>query len=319
MPLQPEHLVTLLAIVDTGTFDAAARRLHVTASAVSQRVKALEAEVGQVVVVRATPCRPTSAGEALVRLARQQHLLESEALAGLAAGGEGRVDLPVAVNADSMSTWFGGVLAQAAAWDDVVIRLQVEDQDHSARLLRSGEVLAAVTSDPAPVQGCSTEALVTLRYLPVAAPHLVERHRSGRGIGWGAMPLVRFNDKDDIQQRILDRHRVPSPPPTHEVPDATGFVTAVRAGLGWGALLTSQLTTALESGELVRLGARDHVDVPLYWQRWRLPSRHLDRLSEAVRTAAATAAPARTAAPTRTAAPVRTAAPARPARRHTPR
>lgn len=307
MRLQPEHLATLLAIVDTGTFDAAARRLHVTASAVSQRVKALEAEVGQVVVVRSTPCRPTSAGEALVRLARQQSLLEAEALAGLASAGEGRVDLPVAVNADSMSTWFAAVLGDVAAWPDVVIRLHVEDQDHSARLLRSGEVLAAVTSDPTPVQGCSTEPLVTLRYLPVATPQLVERFRVGRGIDWGAMPVVRFNDKDDIQQRILDRHGVTSSPPTHEVPDGSGFVTAVRAGLGWGALLTSQLTTVLDAGELVRLGARDHVDVQLYWQRWRLPSEHLDRLSDAVRTAAAAATPRRPARP------------ATPARRHTRR
>src|SRR5687767_1272094 len=110
MRLQPEHLATLLAIVDTGTFDAAARRLHVTPSAVSQRVKALEAEVGQVVVVRSTPCRATAAGEVLVRLARQQALLESEALAGLTAAAGERVDLPIAVNADSMSTWFGAVL-----------------------------------------------------------------------------------------------------------------------------------------------------------------------------------------------------------------
>lgn len=307
MRLQPDHLATLLAIVDTGTFEAAARRLHVTASAVSQRVKALEAEVGQVVVVRATPCRATSAGEALVRLARQQSLLESEALSGLAAAGAGRVDLPVAVNADSMSTWFAGVLTRVAEWQDVVIRLHVEDQDHSARLLRTGEVLAAVTSDPTPVQGCSTEPLVTMRYLPVATPELVSRHRTGRGVDWGAMPLVRFNDKDDIQQRILDRHRVSSPPPTHEVPDGTGFMAAVRAGLGWGALLTSQVVGALEAGELVRLGARDHVDVPLYWQRWRLPSQHLDRLSEAVRSAAARATPPKPARP------------ARPARRHTPR
>ncbi|GAB3888054.1 LysR family transcriptional regulator ArgP [Terrabacter terrigena] len=307
MRLQPEHLATLLAIVDTGTFDAAARRLHVTASAVSQRVKALEAEVGQVVVVRASPCRPTAAGEALVRLARQQGLLEAEALAGLSSGVQGRVDLPVAVNADSMSTWFGAVFGEVAGWPDVVIRVHVEDQDHSARLLRSGEVLAAVTSDPTPVQGCSTEPLVTLRYLPVATPELVERFRFGRGIDWGAMPVVRFNAKDDIQQRILDRHRVPAAPPTHEVPDGTGFVTAVRAGLGWGALLTSQLAEVLDTGDLVRLGARDHVDVPLYWQRWRLPSEHLDRLSDVVRTAAATATPPRTAPP------------ARPARRHTPR
>lgn len=283
MRLQPEHLATLLAIVDTGTFDAAARRLHVTPSAVSQRVKALEAVVGQVVVVRTAPCRATSAGEVLVRLARQQSLLESEALAGLARDVRDRVDLPIVVNADSMSTWFGAVLTEAAAWDDVVLRLRVEDQDHSARLLRSGEVLGAVTSDPTPVQGCSTEPLVVMRYVPAATPRLVERHRSGRGIDWPAMPLVRFNDKDDIQQRILDRHGVTVPPPTHEVPDGAGFVTAVRSGLGWGALLTTQLAPLLETGELVRLGSRDHVDVELYWQRWRLPSTHLDRLSDTVR------------------------------------
>jgi len=317
MRLQPEHLATLLAIIDTGTFDAAARRLHVTPSAVSQRVKALEAEVGHVVVVRSTPCRATSAGETLVRLARQQGLLESEALAGLVADGRSRVDLPIVVNADSMSTWFGAVLTEAAAWDDVVLRLRVEDQDHSARLLRSGEVLGAVTSDPTPVQGCSTEPLVMMRYLPAAAPQLTDRHRAGRGIDWAAMPLVRFNDKDDIQQRILDRHGVTGAPPTHEVPDGGGFVTAVRSGLGWGALLTTQLGPLLDAGDLVRLGSRDHVDVQLYWQRWRLPSAHLDRLSEAVRTAA-TAATA--AAPRRPTARRSTARrPARPATRHTPR
>ncbi|MBC9820025.1 LysR family transcriptional regulator ArgP [Terrabacter sp. MAHUQ-38] len=307
MRLQPEHLATLLAIVDTGTFDAAARRLHVTPSAVSQRVKALEVEVGQVVLVRSTPCRATSAGEVLVRLARQQALLESEALAGLTAAAGERVDLPIAVNADSMSTWFGAVLGEVAAWDDVVLRVHVEDQDHSARLLRSGEVLGAVTSDPTPVQGCSTEPLVTLRYVPAATPRIIERHRIGRGIDWSAMPLVRFNDKDDIQQRILDRHGVTTVPPTHEVPDGGGFVAAVRAGLGWGALLSTQLAPGLASGELVRLGSRDHVDVPLFWQRWRLPSERLDRLSAVIRLAAATVAPTARSLP------------ARPATRHTRR
>ena len=182
-----------------------------------------------------------------------------------------------------MSTWFGGVVAACAGWDEIVLRLHVEDQDHSAQLLRSGEVLGAVTSDPSPVQGCSTEPLVTMRYLPAATPALLERHRAGRGIDWAAMPVVRFNDKDDLQQRILDRHGVTSPPPTHEVPDGAGFVTAVAAGLGWGALLTTQLAPLLASGDLVRLGTRDRVDVPLYWQRWRLPSAALDRLSEIVR------------------------------------
>ncbi len=170
-----------------------------------------------------------------MRLARQQALLAAETMAELAPRGGARVDLPIAVNADSMSTWFGGVLAACAGWDEVVLRLHVEDQDHSARLLRSGEVLGAVTSDPTPVQGCSTEPLVTMRYLPAATPALLERHRAGRGIDWAAMPVVRFNDKDDLQQRILDRHGVTSPPPTHEVPDGAGFVTAVAVGPGLGS------------------------------------------------------------------------------------
>jgi LysR family transcriptional regulator (chromosome initiation inhibitor) len=283
MRLQPDQLAALLAIVDTGTFEAAARRLHVTPSAVSQRVKALESEVGHVVVVRASPCRATPTGESLVRLARQQGLLAAETVAELAPRRGLRIDLPVAVNADSMSTWFGQVIAGCADWDDVVLRLRVVDQDHSAQLLRSGEVLGAVTSDPTPVQGCSTEPLVTMRYVPAATPALVERHRTGRSIDWATTPVVRFNDKDDLQQRILDRHGVVGAPPTHEVPDGAGFVTAVAAGLGWGALLTTQLSTLLERGDLVRLGSRDHVDVTLYWQRWRLPSTHLDRLSDLVR------------------------------------
>jgi LysR family transcriptional regulator (chromosome initiation inhibitor) len=201
------------------------------------------------------------------------------------------------------------VLAEAAEWDDVVLRLRVEDQDHSARLLRSGEVLGAVTSDPTPVQGCSTEPLATMRYLPAATQQLLERHRSGRGIDWGAMPLVRFNEKDDLQQRILDRHGVTAAPPTHQVPDGGGFLTAVRSGLGWGALMTTQLAPLLAAGELVRLGSRDHVDVQLYWQRWRLPSAQLDRLSESVRTAASSAAPGRPLG----------RRPGGPATRHTPR
>ncbi|HET7802361.1 MAG TPA: LysR family transcriptional regulator ArgP [Humibacillus xanthopallidus] len=283
MRLQTDQLAALLAIVDTGTFEAAARRLHVTPSAVSQRVKALESEVGHVVVVRAAPCRATPTGESLVRLARQQALLAAETVAELAPRQSERIDLPVAVNADSMATWFGRVISGCADWDDVVLRLRVEDQDHSARLLRSGEVLGAVTSDPTPVQGCSTEPLVTMRYVPAATPALVERHRVGRGIDWATAPVVRFNDKDDLQQRILDRHGVVAAPPTHEVPDGAGFVTAVTAGLGWGALLTTQLSPLIASGDLVRLGSRDHVDVPLYWQRWRLPSTHLDRLSDLLR------------------------------------
>src|SRR4051794_33640931 len=138
MPYNPAAVEALVAIADHGTFDAAARALHVTPSAVSQRIRALEREVGQVVVRRGTPCRPTEAGQTLVRLGRQARMLDAEARAALAEEG-GQIQVTVAVNADSLATWFRDVLSEVAELQRVVLRLVVEDQAYSAQLLRSGE------------------------------------------------------------------------------------------------------------------------------------------------------------------------------------
>ncbi|HLT85779.1 MAG TPA: LysR family transcriptional regulator ArgP [Phototrophicaceae bacterium] len=292
MQMRPEHLAALVAIVDEGSFEAAARALSVTPSAVSQRIRALESQVGQVLLLRTTPSRTTDAGAVLLRLARQQQLLEREVLAELTGSPpRGRTPLPLAVNADSLATWFVPVLGECARWPDVTVRLHVEDQDHSAALLRSGSVLAAVTSDPEPVQGCSVERLGTMRYLPVATPELVRRWTTGRGVDWAAMPVVRFNTKDDLQHRLLASRGVDAPPPVHVVPSSEGFLAAVRAGLGWGALPEEQLGDDVARGRLVRLGGREHVDVPLYWQRWRLRSAVVDRITDAVRGAAGSLRP----------------------------
>ena len=281
MDLAPAQLAALVAIADHGTFEAAARHLHVTASAVSQRIRALESEVGQVVVQRTTPCRPTPAGEALVRLARQTRLLHDEVRDALAYGHLGTVDLPVAVNADSLATWFREVLGELADWSDVRLRLHVEDQAFSADLLRSGGVLAAVTSEPVAVQGCSVERLGRLRYVPAAAPDFARRWRRGRGPDWAAMPMVVFNEKDALQHDVLSARGVAEPPVVHRVPTSADFREAVRLGLGWGMIPVPQL-----DDRLVPLGARLHVDVPLHWQRWRLDSPVLDRLTDVVRRAA---------------------------------
>ena len=278
--MDPDQLATLGAIVDEGSFDAAAYELSITPSAVSQRIKALEAAVGQVVVQRTAPCRPTRAGEVLLRLARQQEVLHREAWNEL-GGGEGRrTALTVAVNADSLATWFGEVLCAAAGWDDVTVRLRVDDQDHTAQLLRSGEVLGGITSHPTAVSGCRSIPLGLMRYLPVATPSLRERHRDGRSVGWAAMPVVRFNARDDLQTSFL-RSRGARPGPLHEVPASDAYATAVRGGLGWGMLPVQQLGTSLERGELVRL-SRDHLDVPLHWQVWRMESERVGRLTDAV-------------------------------------
>jgi LysR family transcriptional regulator (chromosome initiation inhibitor) len=275
----------LVAIVEHGTFDAAARAMRVTPSAVSQRIRALEREVGQVVVRRVAPCRPTEAGAALVRLGRQVRLLDDEARAAV-QDQVGHVAVTVAVNADSLATWFRDVLAEVGRLDALVLKLVVEDQAYSAELLRSGEALAAVTSDPRPVQGCRSEHLGILRYRPAASPELAERWRKGHGHDWQRMPVVVFNSKDALQHDVLQARGVTEPDTVHLVPTSADFHEAVRLGLGWGMLPEPQLLPDLEAGRLVTLGGRSHHDVHLHWQRWRIDSAALDTLTDVVRRSA---------------------------------
>jgi LysR family transcriptional regulator (chromosome initiation inhibitor) len=289
MDLSPGQLDALVAIAEFGSFEAAARELHITPSAVSQRIRALEAAAGQVLVSRGAPCRPTVHGERLVRLGRQTRLLYDEASAAIAAAAT--VELPVAVNADSLVSWFRDVLAAVAGWDGAALRLHVEDQAYSHTLLRSGDVLAAVTSDPEAVQGCSVEPLGSLRYVPAATPALADRWRRGSGPDWTAMPTIVFNDKDYLQEELLRRHGVPETPPVvHRVPASADFCAAVVLGLGWAMLPEIQAGADLAAGRLVRL-SDDVIDVPLFWQRWRLDSPRLTALTDAVRAAARTHLP----------------------------
>ncbi|MGH3171485.1 MAG: LysR family transcriptional regulator ArgP [Trebonia sp.] len=284
MELNPSQLDALVAIADSGSFEAAARRLHITPSAVSQRIRALEASVGQVLVSRGTPCVPTPRGERLVQLGRQTRLLYDEAEAEI--GAHTSVELPVVVNADSLGTWFRDVLAEASGWGSTAISLHVEDEAYSQELLRRGDVLAAVTSDPNAVQGCSVEPLGTLRYVAAVAPEFAARWRSGGGLDWAAMPVLVFNDKDEFQYQELRRRGVRQRPPVvHRVPSTSDFYQAARLGLGWGMLPEPQARADLAAGVLERL-SDDLVAVPLYWQCWRVHSPRLSELTAAVRRAA---------------------------------
>lgn len=285
--MDSDHLRTLAAVLDEGSFDAAAAVLGITPSAVSQRIRALESAVGQVVVRRTIPTTATRAGEVLLRQARQRALLDEELWAELGVGERGgRVPLTLAVNADSLDTWFGQVLARAAAWDDVTVRVRVDDQDHTRELLRAGAVLAGITADPAAVAGCRSVPLGVMRYLPAAAPHLRDAHRVKGRLNWSTMPVVRFNAKDDLQQLHVEAlgHELG---PVHEVPSPTAFLEAIRSGLGWGLVPELQLEAA-RRGELVRLG-RGHEDVALHWQAWHVDSTTLTRLGDAVRDVARSA------------------------------
>ena len=292
------QLRALAAVVDQGSLDAAARVLHVTPSAVSQRLRALEVAAGRVLLVRSRPARVTASGEVLLRLARQVDLLAADAAAELGVesassgpSGPGGLEpapvLPIAVNADSLATWVLPALAPLG--DRVCLDLRREDQERTAALLRDGSVVAAVTADAAPVPGCSSSPLGAMRYVPAASAALARRwFGDGRPTaGWTSAPVVVFDRDDDLQDAHLRAVAPGSRPPRHHVPSSADFLAAVRLGMGWGMVPTLQAAGLLATGELVGLDPDGAVDVALHWQRWRLGSPGLDAVDAAVTAAAA--------------------------------
>lgn len=288
-------LSALAAVIREGSFERAARALHVTPSAVSQRVRLLEERVGCALVVRDQPCRPTPTGRRLCQHVDRVRLLEQDlhgTLPALAPKGVARVTLPVAVNADSLATWFAPAIADFAAAAPVLVDLAVDDQDHTAEWLRSGAVLAAVTATARPAAGCNSRPLGAMRYVAAASPAFVARHFAA-GVGAGSLasaPSLMFNTKDALQARWVRRlcHRHVELP-RHSLPSPQAFVTAARAGMGWGLHPQALIAPWLADGSLVELVPGTPLDVPLHWQHARAASSLLDGLSRAVQAAARTA------------------------------
>lgn len=285
MRITSELAETLAVIVDEGTMDAAATRLNITPSAVSQRVKALETALGTVALVRSKPARATPAGAAVVRLARQYMLLERDALRdGGVVEGDAPARVPLAINADSLATWVLPALAPLARGGRIVFDLHRDDQDFTTGLLEAGTVMGAVSSASRAVAGCRVTPLARMRYLPVAHPDFAARWFAG-GIGTAALtaaPRIDFDRRDGLQRRWLTARGIdPHDTPVHYVPASADFASATVLGYGWSLLPSVQAAPLLAAGALAPLGG-DHVDVQLWWHQWNLNSPLLDAVSDAL-------------------------------------
>lgn len=286
------QLRALAAVVREGSFERAALALHVTPSAISQRIKALEDRVGRLLVQRTTPATATAEGQVLVRLAEQTALLEHDALSRIGIADEQlpRSSIPVAVNHDSMETWFPEATVLFAGTASATLDLHVEDQDHTAELLRRGQVLGAVTTLAEPVQGCQIHALGSIRYVATCTPAFHARHFA-KGVNATALaqaPVLVFNRKDDLQARHARRlagNDAPLQPPVWWIPSTRAFVHANLAGLGWTMNPLPLVRRHLEAGRLVYLRQRVYEDIPLYWQHWKGDVLGMASLTRAVLTA----------------------------------
>jgi LysR family transcriptional regulator (chromosome initiation inhibitor) len=300
-----DALECLASIVEEGGFERAAVRLSITQSAVSQRLRALEAQVGTVLLVRSRPVKPTAAGRLLIKHAMQMRLLRADLDNHLqdltpSSGAPREEDrVSIAINADSIATWALpalGPLVNAG----LPLEIITDDQDFTHEWLREGQVLGCVTTLKQALRGCKVLPLGAMHYVAVASSSYAEQH-CPQGLSphnFRQMPFVAFNRKDDMQSEFVGRafglRRVTLS--QRFVPSSEGQVHATLAGWGISVLPELQVRNWLARGELVNLAPAITLPVELYWHCWNLDSEVIDRLTTALSSGAALAL----AAPTST-------------------
>lgn len=284
MDLEPKQADAFLAVAETGSFERAADRLSVTPSAVSQRLRVLEASLGTPLILRTRPCRTTQMGQRLLQYLRRAQLLNKDFQADIRGNGAGPTTVSMALNSDSLGTWFFPALAGLLVKDQFILDLVVEDQDHTFALLKTGMVIGCVSTVAEPMRGCSAEPLGTMRYRLVASrdfcarwlPDGLTREAARRA------PVVAYTRKDTLQSNLLlEQFGLPEGAyPSHYVPGTVAHFHAVSYGIGYAMVPESLLAMYDDRADkLVDLAPHHPTDVALYWHTWKVQSPRMEELS----------------------------------------
>ncbi|MBP6115409.1 MAG: LysR family transcriptional regulator ArgP [Neisseriaceae bacterium] len=283
MTFNPKHTEALLAVADQGSFEAAATTLNLTTSAISQRIKALESEMGAVLVIRARPCRLTKEGHLLAQYLRRARMLADEFSADYQQQQANLVSMTIAANNDSLSTWLLPVLAEFMQQEPSLWHLRLHDQAVTHKALEEGHVIAAITDKGQAMRGCSVAYLGAIRYRLLAAPDFYQRWFQD-GINRASLkqaPLLVFDHLDKLQDQFLQQQfgLRQEACPRHYIPSSVAFYQAVELSMGYGMIPELQYQNAVNDGALIDLMPGCYIDVPLYWHYWQVHSAKVARLT----------------------------------------
>lgn len=277
-------LAALAAVIEQAGFERAAQILGLSQSAVSQRIKLLEARIGQPVLVRATPPTTTEIGRRLLNHVQQVRLLERDLQSVVPTLDEHGMPerLRIAINADSLATWWALAVGDFCAEHQLLTELVVEDQDVGLKRMRAGEVAACVCGSERPVAGARSLLLGAMRYRALASPAFIARHfPSGvTAQGLARSPALVFGPDDFLQHRYLASLGVEGGFEHHLCPSSEGFIRMTEAGMGWGLVPELQVREQLGNGKLAELLSDRCIDVPLYWHHWRNGGQLLNQLTD---------------------------------------
>ncbi len=288
MSLLSPQIVAFIAVIEEQSFERAAKRLSVSTSAVSQRIKTLEDRIGQLLIIRQSPCKPTPAGERLLSRVKPMSLLEAEVMEDFLPDRQASHHvntLSIAVNEDSLSTWFLSALSDLYNGYGYLFDICVDDQDFTLEYLKNGTVIGAMTSEATPLQGCSVHPLGKMRYCAIASPQFADKYFS-EGLTARAFqqaPVITYNRKDPLQTRFMQAmtQKTIIPDNIHYLPNSVQLVEAAVQHMGWCVAAEGLSEEAFKSGKVINLAPGVWLEEPLFWQHAAVRSRVLDRVTRA--------------------------------------
>ncbi|MCB6184755.1 LysR family transcriptional regulator ArgP [Leeia sp. TBRC 13508] len=274
----------LMAVAETGSFEQAAAQLFVTPSAISQRIKLMETRLGKPLVVRTRPIRVTPHGQRVLQYLHRAKLLATELANDLVGDQEDMLSVALAVNADTLSSWFLPALSDFLIKENILVDLTVDDQDYTHELLKAGMAIGCVTAEVEPMKGCVAVPLGSMRYRAVCSKAYQARWLSDGTTreSLRKAPVLVFNNKDRLQADWLITHfgLTEGSYPCHYLPASEPYLQAVSLGLGWGMLPEVQMAPWLDRAEFFEIYPDHPVDVYLYWHHWQLQTPKMERLSK---------------------------------------
>lgn len=289
--LQSKHSEAFLAVAETGSFEQAAQRLNITASAVTLRLQSLEKSLGHLLIVRERPCKPTQVGQSLLHYLQHSKLLEQNFLQNLTGQtASSFYQVNIATNADSLATWLLPVLKSCLVENQIVGHFQVDDQSQTHHLLEAGLVNACVTTEAQAMKGCSAAYIGTMHYHFVATPAFCQQWFKN-GVNCESIrlaPALIFNPKDGMHTDYIQKNfgLNIAQYPHHFIPSSHGFVDAIAMGLGYGWLPYYQAKDFFTNGTLIEVSPALQIDLPLYWHHWKQQSKQLDQITQVLKTTA---------------------------------
>lgn len=276
-------------VVRFQSFEKAAQHLHLTQSAVSQRIKRLEEQCGGPLLIRARPIVVTALGEQVFAHANKVSLLE-EGLFDHIKGAQGSQPLSIAVNNDTLATWFSDVVSEFSREDKTRLHIRAADQGQTRERLQRGEVVACLSQIGSPVSGGESLFLGNMHYELFATPEFIENvlrcDRCNVSVKSVAQaPSLIYDEHDDLwaQYAIENLQMKADTRHSHWYPSSHGFVSMVLGGTVCALLPSIQVREEVQDGRLVSLFPKKKLSVPVYWHWYKLNSPVLERLTSIVR------------------------------------